>query len=248
MRFEFGPEEIQRGRILCLSRNPDARGMRGCARSTCCNTCKATVTFVPEHLTEPHVASAYWLELCRHPKVLDASRAVLGENIVAIMSHLIVKPPRDGKAIEWHQDKPRWSSIAGTDIVTAWIALDDADAGNGCMKVIPSSQSGFPELEMIRYKSEGIFDFKVKVSPELERTSVFVELAAGDVSIHDSHILHASDPNLSERRRAGYTIRFANALTTRIDTDKHWVPIYLVSGTAGAGIRKYIDIRPAARS
>lgn len=196
----------------------------------------------PEHLTEPHAVSAYWLELCRHPGILDAARAVLGENIVAIMSHLIVKPARVGKAIEWHQDKPRWDSISGTDILTAWIAIDDADADNGCMKVIPSSQCGFPELEMIRYKSEGMFDYKVKVSPELEKTAVPVELAAGDISIHDSHILHASDANLSERRRAGYTIRFANALTTQIDTEKHWVPVYLVSGVAGEGIQKYVDL------
>jgi ectoine hydroxylase-related dioxygenase (phytanoyl-CoA dioxygenase family) len=200
----------------------------------------------PENLSEPHVKDHYWLELCRHPKVVESVQSVLGDDLVLIMTHLIVKPARDGKAIGWHQDKPTWASIQGTDIVTVWFAIDDADTGNGCMKVIPSSQQGFPEMEMIRYKGNDVFDFKVAVSPELERIAVPVELAAGDISIHDSYILHGSDANLSDRRRGGFTMRYANALTTKVDVDKHWVPVYHISGKVGDGIRRVKDLRPGA--
>jgi ectoine hydroxylase-related dioxygenase (phytanoyl-CoA dioxygenase family) len=197
----------------------------------------------PEHLSEPHLKVPFFLELCRHPNVVRAVQSVLGPDIVLIMSHLIVKPPRDGKAIAWHQDKPTWESVKGTDIVTVWYAIDDADTGNGCMKVIPSSQQGFPELAMIRYQGSDVFDFKVAVSPELERTAVPVELAAGDVSIHDSHILHGSDANVSDRRRAGYTMRYANAKTTSVNVDQHWSPVYLICGECGSGIPRYVDLR-----
>ena len=200
----------------------------------------------PEYLTEPHAKSAYWLELCRQPNVIAAVRAVLGDNIVLIMSHLIVKPARDGKRIEWHQDRPTWPSVKGTDIATVWLAVDDADCGNGCMKVIPSSQQGYPEMEIVKYRGNDVFDFKVQVSPELEQNAVPVELAAGDISIHDSYIIHGSDANLSDRRRAGFTMRYANALTTKIDVKNHWVPIYLVSGEAGDGIAEYKDLRPSS--
>jgi ectoine hydroxylase-related dioxygenase (phytanoyl-CoA dioxygenase family) len=197
----------------------------------------------PEHLTEPHVKNPALLELCRHPKVIAAVKAVLGENLALIMSHLIVKPAREGKKVSWHQDRPTWASVKGTDIVTVWLAIDDADSDNGCMKVIPSSQEGFPEMEIVYYKGEDVFDLKVNVSPELEKRAVPIELSAGDISIHDSYILHGSDANHSDRRRAGYTMRYANALTTRVDVDHHFAPVYLVSGTAGDGIAKYIDIR-----
>jgi ectoine hydroxylase-related dioxygenase (phytanoyl-CoA dioxygenase family) len=202
----------------------------------------------PEHLTEPHVKDAFWLELCRHPKIISAVKAVLGENLALIMTHLIVKPARDGKRIAWHQDRPTWASVKGTDIVTVWLAIDDADSGNGCMKVIPSSQQGFPEMEIVRYKGNDVFDLKVVVSPELEQNALPVELAAGDISIHDSYIIHGSEPNISARRRAGFTMRYANALTTQVDVDSHWVPVYLVSGQAGAGISKFIDLRNGAKS
>ena len=197
----------------------------------------------PEHLTEPHVKNPALLELCRHPKIIAAVKAVLGENLALIMSHLIVKPAREGKKVSWHQDRPTWESVKGTDIVTVWLAIDDADSGNGCMKVIPNSQEGFPEMEIVYYKGDDVFNLKVDVSPELEKLAVPVELAAGDLSIHDSYILHGSDANLSDRRRAGYTMRYANAQTVRVDVEKHFAPVYLVSGEAGAGIAKYIDIR-----
>lgn len=197
----------------------------------------------PEHLSEPHVKDPFWLQLCRHPRILSAVKAVLGEDLALIMTHLIVKPPRDGMRIAWHQDRPTWASVKGTDIVTVWLAIDDADTGNGCMKVIPSSQQGFPEMEIVRYKGDDVFNLKVNVSPDLEQNAVPVELAAGDISIHDSYIIHGSDANLSDRRRAGFTMRYANARTTQVDVDNHWVPIYLVGGSSGDGIRKFIDAR-----
>ena len=46
----------------------------------------------PEILVEPHAKEGGkpWLELCRHPRVLDAGEAILGPDLILIMSHLIV--------------------------------------------------------------------------------------------------------------------------------------------------------------
>ena len=94
------------------------------------------------------------------------------------------------------------------------------------MKVIPSSQQGFPEMEIVHYKGDDVFNLKVEVSLELEQNAVPVEApAAGDISIHDSYIIHGSEVNSSPRRRAGFTMRYANAHTTQVDVDNHWVPV-----------------------
>ena len=50
----------------------------------------------PEYLTEPHPRHACWLELCRHPRILEAVEQVLGPKLILIMSHLIVKRAGDG--------------------------------------------------------------------------------------------------------------------------------------------------------
>ena len=78
----------------------------------------------------------------------------------------------------------------------------------------------------------------------MEEAAVCLEMAAGSLSVHDSFVLHGSDPNTSGRRRAAYTMRYANAKTVRVNTGEHWVPVYLVRGEAGEGAANYVDIRP----
>lgn len=204
-------------------------------------------TMVPmrmEWLVEPHVKHAYWLELCRHPRVLDAVESVLGPDIILIMSHIIAKPPRDGLVVKWHQDNTYWPSVEGTDAITVWLALDDADEGNGCMKVIPSTHAGYPELAKHLTDGEDLLGVEVPVPPEMVERAIPVEMAAGSLSIHDSYVLHGSEANTSERRRAGYTMRYANTKTVRVDVDAHWVPVYLCRGEDTEATSRYVDIRP----
>ena len=69
-----------------------------------------------------------------------------------------------------------------------------------------------------------------------------LEMDAGSLSVHDSFVLHGSEANTSGRRRAAYTMRYANTKTVRVSTIEHWVPVYLVRGEADNV--DYIDIRP----
>lgn len=199
----------------------------------------------PEFLVEPHSKEGgeFWLELCRHPGVLDAVEAVLGPDLVLIMSHLIVKRPGDGMPVAWHQDNTYWHSIQGTDVCTVWLAIDNVDVGNGCMKVIPTTQIDHPDMEKMSTGGDDLLGTTVAVTEAQQGQAVAIELDAGDLSIHDSYILHGSDANTSDRRRAGYTMRYANAATTRIDIDEHWGPVFRVRGEPQADER-YLDLRP----
>lgn len=199
----------------------------------------------PEYLVEPHAKQGgeFWLELCRHPGVLDAVESVLGQDLVLIMTHLIVKRPGDGLPVAWHQDNTYWHSIQGTDVCTVWLAIDKVDVGNGCMKVIPGTQIDHPDLQKISTGGDDLLGTTVAVTEAQERQAVAIEMDAGDLSIHDSYILHGSDANTSDRRRAGYTMRYANAATTQIDIDEHWGPVFRVRGVPHANER-YLDLRP----
>tara|TARA_Y100000588_G_scaffold151334_1_gene165365 strand:+ start:1482 stop:2282 length:801 start_codon:yes stop_codon:yes gene_type:complete len=196
----------------------------------------------PEYLTEPHPKYPFWLELCRHPRVLDAVESVLGANLILIMSHLIVKRASDGLSVAWHQDNTYWHSVKGTDITTVWLAIDDADRSNGCMQVIPCTHEGYPELDKVSTGGQDLLGLTVEVTSEMEAAAVCLEMPAGSVSLHDSFVLHGSDANTSGRRRAAYTMRYANAKTVAVDTAQHWVPVYLVRGEIDN--TDYIDIRP----
>jgi hypothetical protein len=68
-------------------------------------------------------------------------------------------------------------------------------------------------------------------------------MSAGSLSIHDSFVLHGSDANRSGRRRAAYTMRYANPKTVAVDVAKHWAPVYLVRGEGGENAGQFVDIR-----
>lgn len=198
----------------------------------------------PEYLTEPHAKHACWLDLCRHPRVLDAVESVLGPDLILIMSHLIVKRPGDGLPVAWHQDNTYWHSVDGTEVCTVWLAIDDADLENGCMQVIPCTHEGYPEMEKVATGQDDLLGLTVEVTDTMAAAAVPLEMKSGSMSIHDSYVLHGSGPNTSDRRRAAYTMRYANAKTVSVDTDKHWVPVYLVRGEADPLTSNYIDLRP----
>jgi ectoine hydroxylase-related dioxygenase (phytanoyl-CoA dioxygenase family) len=111
------------------------------------------------------------------------------------------------------------------------------------MNVIPCTQVNHPDLEKISTGGEDLLGTTVAVSELQEGQAVPIELKAGDLSIHDSFIIHGSEANQSGRRRAGYTMRYANAATTAVDIDEHWVDVFRVRGNPQAGER-YIDLRP----
>ncbi|MCP4942487.1 MAG: phytanoyl-CoA dioxygenase family protein [Planctomycetaceae bacterium] len=203
----------------------------------------------PEFLVEPHAHEGgdAWLELCCHPRVLDAVESILGPDLILIMSHLIVKRPTDGLPVAWHQDNTYWHSVQGTDVCTVWLAIDDADTDNGCMNVIPCTQANHPNMKKISTGGEDLLGTTVAVSQLQAGQAVPIELKAGDLSIHDSFIIHGSEANQSDRRRAGYTMRYANAATVAVDSDEHWVEVFRVRGNPHA-TEGYTDLRPGKRS
>lgn len=201
----------------------------------------------PENLKEPHVNAAdwqLWLELCRHPRVLDQVRAVLGDDLVLLMSHLIVKRPFDGNSVNWHQDNTYWASVDGTDVCTVWLAFDITNQENACMRVIPNSHENHESIAMVPADEGNLLSVKIVVPPELESKAVDLLLNPGDLSIHDSFIIHGSESNTSARRRAGYTMRYAKASTVKVDIPNHGKPVYYVSGSDDWFQEGMRDIRP----
>ena len=157
--------------------------------------------------------------------------------------HLIVKPPHDGLPVAWHQDNTYWHSVQGTDVATVWLAIDDTDEDNGCMRVIPRSHDGYPELDKVSTGANDLLGLTVDVTDDMQSAAVPLEMTAGSLSIHDSYVVHGSNANTSLRRRAAYTMRYANANTVTVDTKEHWVPVYLVRGDAGTKTSQYVDRR-----
>ena len=89
-------------------------------------------------------------DLLVDPRIVEVVRDLLGDDVIGWGSHYFCKMPGDGKQVSWHQDAGYWP-LSPSKTVTVWLAIDDSDRGNGCMRVIP----GTHQLGQIPFERSG---------------------------------------------------------------------------------------------
>ena len=150
-------------------------------------------------------------DILTNRRIIDCVADLLGDDVIAWGSHFFCKMPGDGRAVAWHQDASYWP-LTPSHAVTVWLAIDDADLDNGCMKFIAGSHhSGHLTYKKSSPEEHNVLDQTV-VDAESFGTGIVVDdLKAGQASIHNDLLLHGSDANMSARRRCGLTLRYAAA-------------------------------------
>ena len=171
----------------------------------------------PEQIGSPHILNgigkgvtgdAAFLEIARDEKILDLVEQLIGPDIVLWGSQAFCKPQGDGMEVPWHQDGQFWP-IRPPATSTVWIALDDSLIENGCLRVIPGSHREKTLHQHLKEERSNIALHQQIDSGVFNPSSAIdVELEAGQMSLHDVHLIHGSNPNHSTRRRAGYAIRY----------------------------------------
>jgi hypothetical protein len=173
-------------------------------------------------------------DLLTHPRTVALAKDILGEDVIAWGAQFFCKMPGDGKIISWHQDASFWP-LSPSKTVTLWLAIDDADRENACMRFIGGSHRlGHLTWRLSDDDEQSVLNQTVE-SPERFGPVVYDELRAGQVSLHSDLLLHGSDRNDSARRRCGLTLRYCSADVTsdsRYDWRKEGV---LVSGSDPQG-------------
>jgi hypothetical protein len=158
-------------------------------------------------ISSAHLRHGRVWDVLTNPRVVAIVTDLLGPSVVGWGSHFFCKMPGDGKTVSWHQDASYWP-LTPSKAVTVWLAVDDADRGNAAMKYIP----GTHVLGHLTYKLTETDPSNVlnQTVPEVEKYGepVYVELRAGEASVHSDLLLHGSDANESARRRCGLTLRY----------------------------------------
>ncbi|MES2201674.1 MAG: phytanoyl-CoA dioxygenase family protein [candidate division FCPU426 bacterium] len=188
-----------------------------------------------DELDTPHFRDARLFDYLLAPEVLDLVEAVTGPDIVLWSSHFICKDPFKGRATPWHEDSAYWKGKLDNfdNVITIWLALDPSNRKNGCLRVIPGSQSnGFSAYEAI----DGVTNtFNTQAKGVDESKAVYFELERGECSLHDSRILHGAEANTSPTRRCGYTMRYFPSSVRVIPEKTQGHKVYLARGKDKAG-------------
>ena len=215
----------------------------------------------PEKLVSAHIegdngegvrGDARFLDLARNPRIVDLVSQVIGDDVILWGCHVFCKPAGDGYATPWHQDGHYWP-IRPLANCTVWVALEESTVENGCLRVIPRSHRDkvlHPHLHEDRTDvalnqrmADGAFD---------EEQAVDIELAPGQMSLHDVYMIHGAAPNTSGKRRTGVALRYMPATSvfernlrpvhgkSGLPVDFARRPLWLVKGTDRSGRNDFV--------
>ena len=116
------------------------------------------------------------------------------------------KEARNPSYVSWHQDLTYWG-LDCDDLVTVWVALSPASEESGCMRVLPGShrQELLPHEDI--YDPDNMLTRGQEISIHVdEQAAVAMALEAGQMSLHNVRLAHASGPNRSGDRRIGVSL------------------------------------------
>jgi non-haem Fe2+, alpha-ketoglutarate-dependent halogenase len=176
-------------------------------------------------------------DLATTPAILDVVQDIVGPDIICWATHYFCKLPGDDMGVAWHQDCSYWA-LTPSKTVTVWLAIDDADRENGCMRVIPGSHlRGHIAFRESDEQEKNVLTQTIHEAEKLG-SPVDVALKAGQFSLHSDLLVHGSLPNRSQRRRCGLTLRYCSPdvrtywgwnswsiICRGVDTTGHWANV-----------------------
>ena len=181
-----------------------------------------------------------FLNYARDQNILDMVSQLIGPDIALWNSSFFAKPAKIGTRTPWHQDGEYWP-ITPLATCTVWIALDDATTSNGCLKFLPGShKTRNLESHHINHASDVALPLELDYHHIDESKAESIELKAGQISLHDVFLMHASEANRSNQSRRGMTLRYMPTSSVyRRDLNKSPQdtkrPVFLVRGTDQSG-------------
>ena len=150
----------------------------------------------------------FFRDMARQSRLLACARGILGPRVKVFRDQALFKPP-GGQAKPPHQDQSYFRVQPVDDLVTAWIALDDATLDNGCMCYVPGSHTHGvfpvgkdPDRPVHHVPNTGDLDLPQAVP---------CPVSAGSVIFHHGCTLHHSAENRSENWRNAPILHYATS-------------------------------------
>jgi len=158
--------------------------------------------------------------LLTHPGILDIAESIMGTEIISNpVQHVRIKPPESALNDEgrgnsnmartgWHQDAAVIVEDADSSpILTVWVAITDATSDMGCMRAIRGSHR-WADLGMHCPGRNGLGEIFIPHEHVSEHEPVNLDVNAGGVVLLHKKTWHGAGPNISDRIRWSFDIRY----------------------------------------
>jgi ectoine hydroxylase-related dioxygenase (phytanoyl-CoA dioxygenase family) len=151
-------------------------------------------------LDNPHHVRPLFRALAREPGLVALVEELAGGTGVSVyFSQIFFKPPRGGGPKPAHQDNYYFGPTDHDGVVTAWIALEDADEANGCLRYGVGTHKG----PILAHAAPPYRPFDLQLSEaDLARLEMRpAPVPKGGVAFHHGGTVHRSADNRSDRWR-----------------------------------------------
>ena len=173
---------------------------------------ETVIDYSPKRFDRLHLFFDWAHEVVTHEALLDVVETILGDDILVYGTLVLAKQPNDLRYASWHQDS-FYSGLHLTPSTSAWIALTPSNQANGCMRVIPGSHKlGSLDHENVSEDPNLLNRRGERIKGAVDDSeAVDIILRPGHMSLHQSTIVHGSNPNTSGEPRIGFIVRFVTS-------------------------------------
>ena len=150
--------------------------------------------------------------------IVQAGRALLGDDIDFWYDQIIMKPAGNPGSTPWHQDAGYWAAntprarLANGRGITCWLALSEVTAQHGCMQFIPGSHRG-GVVDHVSAAHRSVINGAREAVGVDDRHAVRITMHPGDLSFHHSRTLHYTTGNEADTPRCGLVTHLAPRVT-----------------------------------
>ena len=176
-----------------------------------CSKNKRNLNMIKKEVNSIHnMEDWFWIKKLRRNKIINSIvKILIAEKIKNFGSELFAKPAKHGLKSPIHQDNYYWSlsPLKNNKGLTIWISLNSSDKGNGGVFYFEGSHK-IGLLNHIPSHAPGSSQTVENLNELKKFKKVYPKLKPGDCLIHNTMVVHGSEPNKSNFPRKGITLRY----------------------------------------
>ena len=169
----------------------------------------------PRKIDQPFLKEPRFRDYVLDQQLRGLVEALIGRRPLLFADQIFMKPPHFGSSKPYHQDNFYFRLRPKDHVITAWIAMDDVNEENGCLRYIDGShrESILPH--------DPISNEPYNLAPPehlIDRSRESLALVdKGGVVCHHVETLHTSHRNESSRWRRAYATHWVSDQVTSMD-------------------------------
>lgn len=180
-----------------------------------------TGKIIPRKISHPFFKHPAFQDFVLDRRFNNIIEEFIGGNPLLLTDQIFMKPPHYGGPKPYHQDNFYFQCFPADHVITAWIALDDVDKDNGCLRYISgSNKKGIvPHYQQSEDEPHNFIPPNNYIDMSNEELA---PVGKGGVVFHNSQTLHSSHRNNSNRWRRAYATHWVTEdVTCKNEILKH---------------------------